>query len=57
MNQSDRIRMIIDDNKLKQKEFAASLGVTAVSYTHLSLSCPHPVIPAPAVSDYIHYTT
>ena len=40
MNQRHSIRMIIDDNKLKQKEFAASLAVTE-SYVSKLLKDPN----------------
>lgn len=39
MNQCDRIRLILQENKLKQKEFAAEIGVTE-SYISILLKKP-----------------
>ena len=39
MNQCDRIRLILQENKLKQKELAAELGVTE-SYISILLKKP-----------------
>lgn len=39
MNQSERIRLILEENKLKQKQFAAEIGVTE-SYVSKLLKNP-----------------
>lgn len=40
MNQCDRIRQILKENKLKQKQFASAIGVTE-SYISKLLKDPH----------------
>ena len=40
MNQCDRIKLILQENKLKQKQFAAKLGVTA-GYISILLKDPN----------------